>query len=660
MDYLALEASLDQYQRLYYAADPDEYAAKHDLTPISDLEYDQLVTRLTHYYSLHPDQQPTDSILNRVAVLDANTLAKVTHEVPMLSLPKAMNLDELYGWFDIMRIQGVTQLCSDEKVDGFAVELCYVNGLLTQVVTRGSGTEGEDITASVAMQASIPTVLSLTGTLRVRGECYMLNDVLPTVNTRRIQRNKEPYKNVRNGISGCLRNKDSSWLVGDEAHFKAYGLIHEGLGAQGEALIDFPAAMSFLRHHGFETVETVSWDLIHPSFLANLGTWITVWEAKRSALGYDIDGLVFRAALFNDQQRLGVSRTVPNWSIAYKFTAVEKETAVLDVIMTYGDKGNITPVAILEPVDLMGATISRCTLHNLDEVETLGIEIGDVVLIHRGGDVIPKITKVVRHTPNSRTIVFPKQCPSCQAPTQRQGPFLRCSNSNCSSLQLGLLNAFVQTLDIEDLGTSTLAQLVDQGYVRTPADLFRLTTADFQQLERIGLKTATKLVDRITAAKQRSLGIVIAALGIPKISISRGEQLAQRYPSLDALLHATVAELQALEGFGPELANGITTWCNQPTNQAFVLDLKSQGVGQLPTPNSTGPLTGKSFCFTGTLSRPRGYYESLVKQHGGQLSSVKKGLSYLVVGTDAGSKLSKATQLQITILDETAFTALLP
>ena len=668
-DYLKRMAWLgDELNRHIYA-----YHVK-DAPTIPDVEYDRMFSELQQLELAHPEAVSQDSPTFRVGAAPLPEFKQVTHTVPMLSLNNAF-ADEDIDNFDRRVREGLSapqvDYAAELKFDGLAISLRYENGIFVQAATRGDGATGEDVTANIRTIRSIP--LRLHGTdvprvLEVRGEVLMFKADFKNLNARQRDAGDKEYQNPRNAAAGSLRQLDSRVTSSRNLSFFTYGIgALEGaaMPASHSALLDWYAQLG-LPVSGERRVVTGAAGLL--AYYRDIG-------ARRASLAYEIDGVVYKVDRVEDQQQLGFVSRAPRFAIAHKFPAEEALTQVLDITVQVGRTGAITPVARLAQVFVGGVNVVNATLHNEGEVRRKDIRIGDTVIVRRAGDVIPEVVSFVadRRPPDAREFVMPQACPVCGSPIVRaeDEAVARCSGGPalCSAQKKGALMHFVsrRAIDVEGLGDQLIEQLVDKGVINNAADLYTLDKERLLGLERMAAKSAQNVLDALQKSRETTFARFIYALGIRNVGESTAKALAQHFGSLPALLHAAAWEggLQLLEvaDVGPVVARSITEFLTDPANLALVEALSGQlrWTDGAHVMTAGGQFAGKTFVLTGTLpTMGRDEAGAMIEAAGGKVSgSVSKKTSYVVAGADAGSKLAKAQELGITILDEAALVALL-
>jgi DNA ligase (NAD+) len=654
------QAIIDEVERL--RREVEEHNARYyveDAPTISDEEYDALFRRLVQLEERHPTLRSPTSPTQRVGAQPAQRFAPVHHAVPMLSLDNAMD-EEAFREFDarvrrLLRTQDPIDYVAEPKLDGLAVEVVYVDGALTVASTRGDGFTGEDITANARTIATVATRLREHGShpvprrLDVRGEVIFPRADFERLNAERTAAGEPPFANPRNAAAGAQRPLD--------IFFHSFGVVE---GAEFTSHWDFLRALE-------------AWGLrTNPENRRCRGADAIVEyhrhiAARRDALGYEVDGIVAKVDGLDLQRRLGEVSRSPRWAVAYKFKAQRGQTTVCDIIASVGRTGVLTPVAQLEPVAVGGVTITSASLHNMDEVRRKDVRIGDTVIVERAGDVIPYVVEVVREQRTGAETEFemPAQCPVCGSAVMREegAAAYRCIDLQCPAQRREVIRHFASkhALNIDGLGEKLVAQLIQAGLVRDIADLFRLDVAQLADLERMGTKSATNLVNEIQAKRTPPLDRLVYALGIPQVGERTAALLAERFGSLDALAAANEEALTSIRDVGPETAREIRAFFALPENQDTLRKLRQfvhpQAVKRQPR---GGPLHGKSLVITGTLSAPRDDVIARIEAAGGKVTgSVTRKTDYVVAGDEAGSKLDKARKLGVTVLDEGGLDALL-
>ena len=641
-----------------------------DNPTIPDAEYDRLFHQLKALEAAHPELITADSPTQRVGAKPLSGFAQIRHEIPMLSLDNAFSDEEFYAFVKriedrLIRLPEPLTFCCEPKLDGLAVSILYVNGVLTQAATRGDGTTGEDITANIRTIRNIPLQLLMDNPparLEVRGEVFMPHAGFERLNQQALEKGEKTFANPRNAAAGSLRQLDPKITSKRPLVLNAYGIgIAEG--------VDLPNThydrLQWLKSIGIP---------VNPEIRLCNGTdevldFYRDIQNKRSSLGYDIDGTVLKINDIALQEKLGFISKAPRWAIAYKFPAQEELTRLNDVEFQVGRTGAITPVAKLEPVFVAGVTVSNATLHNGDEIERLDIAIGDMVVIRRAGDVIPQIIGVLhdRRPADARPIIFPKTCPVCDSAIVRiEGEAVaRCTGGLfCAAQRKEALKHFVsrKAMDIDGVGGKLIEQLVDRELVHTPADLFKLDLTTLTRLERMGTKSAENALASLEKAKNTTLARFIFALGIREVGEATALNLANHFKTLEALQNADLEALQQVPDVGEVVANRILAFWHEPHNVAVVNDLIAQGVHweTVETKEVTeNRFKGKTVVLTGTLTQMgRNEAKALLQDMGAKVSgSVSAKTDFVIAGDAAGSKLTKAQELGVTVLTEEEFLA---
>lgn len=653
-----LREQLAYHGHRYYVDDNPE---------IPDAEYDRMMQQLLALEAQHPELMTVDSPSQRVGGKPLDGFTQVTHELPMLSLDNAFNDEELQAFEKRMQDRLVASpslsYCCEPKLDGLAVSLMYENGVLVQAATRGDGTTGENITTNVRTIRSIPLKLQGKGwpaRLEVRGEVFMPKKGFDELNERALKKGEKTFANPRNAAAGSLRQLDSKITATRPLSFYAYSVgIVEGL----ELASSQYDRLEQLKGWGVPMCPEIRQ-------LENLNEVIAYYQdigEKRQALPYEIDGVVIKIDDVATQEQLGFVARAPRWAIAYKFPAQEEMTRLNNVEFQVGRTGAITPVAKLEPVFVGGVTVSNATLHNADEVERLGVMVGDTVIIRRAGDVIPQIVSVVesRRPEGAEAIVFPTECPVCESKVERvEGEAVaRCSGGLfCQAQRKEALKHFVsrKALDVDGCGEKVIEQLVDREMVATPADLFKLSAGVVTVLERMGPKSAQKLVDSLAKSKLTTLPRFLYSLGIREVGEATAANLANHFETLEAISKATKEQLIEVPDVGDIVAEHLSNFFQEEHNMAVINDLLEVGIHwpaiEKPQEGVELPLEGKIVVLTGSLSQlTRSDAKAALQSLGAKVTgSVSKKTDLLVAGEAAGSKLAKAQDLGIDIWDEQA------
>ncbi|MCB9707304.1 MAG: NAD-dependent DNA ligase LigA [Myxococcales bacterium] len=648
----ALRAAITHHDVQYHVLQAPE---------ISDAEYDTLYRELIDLEAQFPDLVVPDSPTQRVGGMASGALfSPVSHSKRLLSLDNAFDLDELQAWQErVHRILGHgTDYVCEPKIDGLSVALVYENGVFARGATRGDGMTGENITANLRTLRGLPLKLkplpNMPKWLEIRGEAFLNISDFEAMNRELGERGEPLFANPRNTAAGLLRQKDSRVTASRPLRLYCHGLVFS-IGRAFESHWD---VLSFCSEAGLP---------VHPlaSRCANLDSaveYVRALESKRHTLAHEIDGAVIKVDPIADQEELGVTSKAPRWAIAFKYPAEEKTTKLNDIMVSVGRTGAVTPFAVLEPVYVGGATVSLATLHNEDDIKRKGVLIGDTVHVRRAGDVIPEVVAPVigLRTGNERPFEMPTRCPSCQEPLIRapEEAVVRCINVECPAQRLGRLVHFASrgALDITHLGERTSAQLLDLGLVHDPADIYRLTQSDLQKIAGFRDKAIANLLTAITQSKSQPLHRLIYGLGIHHVGAATARLLTDHYPSIDALMRAPEKALADIEGVGPVIAQSVHQYFSRPQTRELIDKFRAAGVtlDGPQRPRGKGPLAGKTFVLTGSLQGlSRDQAKERIEALGGKVQSgISKRTEFLIVGDNPGSKLQKAIELGIAVLDE--------
>lgn len=629
---------------------------------ITDAEYDSLLLQLKQLEQRFPELLTPDSPSQTIGIKPETTFAPITHPTALYSLDNAFGPDDLRSFEDrIWRTLGAKQeleYALEFKIDGLSVNLFYQQGVLQWAATRGNGQIGEDITPNALTVAGIPRRLDFKGDLEVRGEVYLPVSEFKQLNAELEEKGESPFKNPRNAAAGSLRQKDPkvSASRGLRAFWYAIGSGHDQLGLTHQT-----AVLAWLGQQGFSTEP-------HSETVIGAFGVQAAYErllAMRRSLDYDTDGLVLKVNDLALQRELGFTAKSPRWGIAYKFPAEEKVTRVLSVSFQVGRTGRITPVGELQPVSIEGSTVSRVTLHNESYIAELSLKVGDQVLVHKSGGVIPEVIRVLSEHRNGteQELAWPTHCPECQTTLVLEGKIHRCPNPLCPAKAFEAIRHFAsrRAMDIQGLGDKLIEQLLAQGRIKDVADLYRLQAYELSELERMGRKSAANLLEQIEKSKSLGLERVLFALGLPLVGESTAKVLARRFGHIQALVQATPQDLMQVEDVAQTTANQVYAALQQPQMQGLISRLQSLGVSFEARMQPVGEaLKGLSFVITGELSQPRDQVKQRLESLGAKVSSsVSRQTSYVLAGEAAGSKLQKALDLGVTVLDEAALEALI-
>jgi DNA ligase (NAD+) len=655
-----LRKQLQRHNYLYYVEAKPE---------ISDLEFDKLLRELEDVEKAHPELVTADSPTQHVGGEPIDKFRTVTHRVPMLSIDKAVSPDELRE-FDgrVRKLLGKEKVryVVELKIDGVAVSLTYTDGVLTLGATRGSGQRGDDVTHNLKTVRGVPLRLNTDKPpirFEARGEVYMTRADFARLNEEEAAKGEEAYANPRNLTAGSLKQLDSRLVAKRRLRLFSYSIGNVDELPVGTHL----DALALLRSYGFPTnPETKAFDTIEEVI-----AYCESWGDRRLELPYDTDGMVIKVDDFAQQRRLGSTSKAPRWAAAFKFQAEQAITKLKAIEIQVGKYGELTPVAILDPVQLCGTTVSRSTLHNAAELERKDIRVSDQVVVVKRGEIIPKVEQSLHELRkgDEKIFKFPAKCPVCGAPTLREkdDPAFHCTaTATCPAQLQGRIESFArrERMDVEGIGEKLAEQLVKSGLVKSVADLYRLKKEQVKPLERMGDLSAQNLLDGIEASKGRGLARLLAGLSIYGVGDAMAALLAEAFPSIDLLLAASTEELARVKGFGPRRAESIYTFFHSTAGEKLVQDLRDAGVKLTEDvrPKAAGsPLTGKTVVVTGTLEHyKRAEIEALIRSLGGNASgSVSKKTDYVVYGEEAGSKLDKAKQLGVRTLTEAEFDKLI-
>jgi len=652
----ALREKIRHHEHLYYVLDKPS---------ISDAEFDLLMNELKQLENQDPSLITFDSPTQRVGGKPREGFVKVPHSSPMLSLDNTYNQEDLRDWerrvHELSGRKDIEYVC-ELKLDGMSLALRYEDGHLVHGITRGDGTTGEDVTLNVRTVRSVPLSIpkeklkkaGIPPNFEVRGELLMPLAAFKRMNEEREKQGLSVFANPRNATAGTVRQLEPSITAQRRLDYFGYMLLQNGrtyFDRHWETLNALEAA-------GFKVnmrrALAKNFEAVH--------AFISEWEGKRESLPYEIDGIVVKVDRVSLQDELGFTGKAPRWAIAYKYAARAGVTQVEDILVQVGRTGKLTPVAALKPVPIGGTTVSRATLHNMDEIERLGVKIGDWVEVERGGDVIPKVTRVVEdkeHPRGHKMFHMPEKCPVCGGKVVRTEGEAdhRCVNANCpAKLRETILHfASRHVMNIEGMGDALVNQLTDRAMVNNVADIYKLTKDDLLNLERMGEKSAQNVLGEIEASKKLPLERVIFGLGIRFVGERTAQFLAEHFGSMDALMKSSEEELLEVEEVGPRIAASILEFFREPKNRELIEQLRRAGLSFTGKKKERGTrLVGKTFVLTGTLAHmTRDQAKKLIEDAGGRVAgSVSKKTDYVVAGSDAGSKLDKAKELGVAVIDE--------
>jgi DNA ligase (NAD+) len=640
---------------------------------IEDAVYDQLYRELQQLENQYPELVAPDSPTQRVGEKPATQFLSVRHNVPLYSLENAFNIEELKAWEGRWRRQapnvGEVEYVCELKIDGSALALTYENGVLVRGATRGDGVTGEDITQNVRTIRSIPLRLnvetlrenSLPERIEVRGEAFLPLEVFKQINQERQKVGEAVFANPRNASAGTLRQLDSRTVARRRLDFFAYTLHIPGRDDASIANTQWEA-LELLQKLGFRVNPNHK---LCPS-VENVAEYYEYWDTERLNLPYMTDGVVVKLNYFKLQEQLGFTQKFPRWAIALKYAAEEAPTRVENIAVNVGRTGALTPLAQMRPVQLAGTTVSRATLHNADRIAQLDIRIGDTVIVRKAGEIIPEVVRVIKELrpADAQTFVMPSHCPVCSSAVIREmgEAVTRCVNASCPAILKGAIEHWVSrdALDIRGMGEKLVHQLVDKGVVHSVADLYNLTEDKLCALERMGKKLAQKLVEAIAQSKNQPWSRVLYGLGIRHVGSVNAQLLTQKFPTVEQLAEASQADIETVHGIGEEIAQCVHQWFHNSANQTLISRLKDAGLQfagaleETTVSQSHQKFAGKTFVITGTLpTLKRDEAKGLIQKAGGKVTdSVSKKTDYLVVGEEAGSKLTKAQELGVSQLSE--------
>lgn len=656
-----LRREIRHNEYLYYVLDAPE---------ITDAEYDRMMVRLRELEARYPDSVPADSPTQRVGGRASSQFTEVRHLEPLLSLGNVFSAEELRAFDERVRsglpAGSKVEYVMEPKIDGLACSLIYENGKLVRAATRGDGVVGENVTANVRTIRSIPLTLkvpegeAVPELLDVRGEVYMPRQAFMRLNEQRAERGESEFANPRNAAAGSLRQLDPQVTASRSLSFFAYYLVGEGAQPKHSESLALLARYGFKVSENYKVVENIDEAI----------KYIGDFNELRQGLSYDTDGAVIKVNDVYQQRILGATGKDPRWATAYKYPPEQAETTLEDIDWRVGRTGVLTPTAVLTPVKLSGSVISRATLHNEDFIRAKDIRIGDRVVINKAGEIIPEVLRVVveKRTGDEKEVEIPSLCPECGWRVERQGEeaAIRCTNPHCPALGREGLIHFVSrdAMNIDGCGPSVINALLDAGLVRDAADLYSLRKDDLLKLERMGEKSADNLLAALAESKKNELDKLLFALGIRHVGAKVARILATEFGSMEKLQQAQPEELAQIRDIGDKIAESAVTWLNVPANIDLVERLAAAGLTMTFTPPASqedNPFFGKTLVFTGTMpTLGRAEAKTMAQDVGAKVSgSVSKKTDYVIAGAEAGSKLGKAQQLGVTVIDEAEFLHLL-
>ena len=641
---------------------------------MEDGVYDRLYRQLQDLEAEHPELITPDSPTQRVGDKPAAKFNSVKHHIPLYSLENAFDSEELAKWEtrwqkQLEQVPEFNYVC-ELKIDGSAIALTYENGILVRGATRGDGVTGEEITQNIKTIRTIPLKLNLDNfkkppaRVEVRGEAFLPLDIFAAINQERTKLGEALFANPRNAAAGTLRQLDPKIVAERKLNFFAYTLHIEA--AESNQIDSQWSSLQILQQMGF---------LVNPNrqlcqSLGEVAAYFQQWDSGRKTLPYMTDGVVVKLNDYQLQQQLGFTQKFPRWAIALKYPAEETPTVVKDIIVNVGRTGAVTPMAVMEPVQLAGTTVQRATLHNSDRVAELDLRVGDTVVIRKAGEIIPEVVKVLTDLRPSGTVAYqmPRNCPECGSTLVRPADeaVTRCVNSSCPAILRGSIIHWASrnALDIRGLGERIAILLIENNLVTSVADLYSLTVEQVASLERMGTKSAQNLIEAIAESKHQTYDRLLYGLGIRYVGSVNAKILTQSFPTIEELSQASFEAIEAVYGIGEEIAQSVFEWLRTASNQSLIEQLKASGlkfVAASPTINNNQVFAGKTFVITGTLpTLKRDEAKKLIEQAGGKVSgSIGKKTDYLLLGENAGSKLAKAQKLGVAQLSEAQFLELL-
>lgn len=642
-----LREEIKYHNDLYY---------NHDAPEIDDFTYDKMLRELENLEAEFPELITEDSPTQKVGGQAGEKFSPVEHAVPMESLHDSFSFDELRD-FD-RKVREVTvnpKYVVEPKIDGLSVSVEYRNGVLSRASTRGDGVTGEDVTDNILTIKSLPHRLkNAPAFLEVRGEVYMSFESFLALTKRQEEKEEKPFKNPRNAAAGSLRQKDSKITAERNLDILVFNIQQ----IDGETITSHEQSLEYIKSLGIPTA-------FHKSFcdIEDVITEINEIGDNRGNYCFAIDGAVVKVDDFSTRDELGSTAKFPRWAEAYKYPPEEKETTLLSVEINVGRTGVLTPVGIFEPVLLAGTTVSRATLHNIDFITEKDIRVGDRVLIRKAGEIIPEVLSVVSHGENTEPFEFPKLCPSCKSPVSREEgeAAIRCTNTDCPAQLMRHLIHFVSrdAMDIDGLGPAVLEKLVEAELIKSPADLYKLTVDDVLTLENKKEKSANNLINALEKSKDNELYRLVFALGIPHIGLKAAQLVCSEFTTIDELMNADAQEINTIDGFGEIMADSLVQYFSLDSTKHLINELKAFGVKMKPAEKKKegGVFEGKTFVLTGTLpTMSRKEASKIIEDNGGKTSSsVSKKTDYVLAGEAAGSKLTRAQSLGVTVITEEEF-----
>jgi len=648
-----LRELIEHHNYLYYTLDQPE---------ISDAEWDKLFRDLQDLEAKYPGLRTPDSPTQRVGGVVLEGFVKVRHRQPMLSLGNAFEEEELRAWHRRVTsgVGGNVEYVSELKIDGLAMSLTFEKGKLTIGATRGDGATGEDVTSNVRTIRTVPLTLArgvkgIADIIEVRGEVYMPKSVFAELNQRMAEEGKAGYANPRNTAAGSIRQLDTKLVAERKLAMFMYAMDPAGTARTHAQVLERLKELGFRVNPHYKVHKTIE----------SVLDYIEEWREKRHELDYETDGVVLKVNDLGQQQELGFISREPRWALAFKYPPEQEETLLRDIQINIGRTGAATPFAMLEPVFVSGSTVSLATLHNEDDIKRKDVRPGDTVIVRKAGDVIPEVVGPVlsKRPKTAKPWKMPKNCPRCGTELVREpGEAVRyCVNPECPSRIFESMTHFVYVMDIDGLGERTVWQMLEKGMVRTPPDFYRLKKEDLLQLEGFADKSAEKLLASIGRSKNTTLPRLLGAIGVRHVGWTTAELLGREFGTVEKLERADLERLKSVEGIGDVVARAVHDFFQNPGARDLMHQLLAVGVKpEPPPPPIKGPLTGKTFVITGTLSEPRSRFEQMIREKGGTAAdSVTKKVDFVVLGDNPGSKLAKAQKFGIEIIDENKLRKLL-
>ncbi|PCJ58852.1 MAG: DNA ligase (NAD(+)) LigA [Planctomycetota bacterium] len=653
-----LQTEIELHNENYY---------KNNKPEITDYEYDQLINKLKKLEEAHPEIRNSISPTLKVGDDTSGKFPTVEHKLPMLSIENTYNFEEIRD-FDKKVTKALGQqtkgyVC-ELKIDGLAASLWYENGHLTKAATRGNGVTGEEVTDNIKTITVIPhkttdAKIKTTNFMEVRGEVYLPKSIFQKINKNRIEKEQQPFANPRNAAAGTLKMLDAEIVKSRELSFFSYSLgYHENISDKIKSHWDFT---QHIKKEKFPVNPNTTLCITIDDVIA----FCEKWSTGRDELDYETDGIVIKVNDFKEQEFMGATSKAPRWLVAYKFPAEQKMTKLIDVILQVGKTGIITPVAILEPVHLAGTTVSRATLHNFTEIEKKGLKIGDTVLVQKAGEIIPQVLRSIpeKRKGNEIDIHPPKECPVCHSKAIKEGEIeFKCSNTNCSAVLRNKLVFFASKdgLDIEGLGPAVIDLLLETDQIKNASDLYHLEKDNLRDLERMGEKSVNNLLKQIEISKEKPLSKILSALNIPQVGKQTARHLAKHFGNIDDLISCPLDDLITLEDIGETTAQLMLDYFANEENMTLINNLRNAGLNFTEEKDSFDEenfFFNKTFVITGTMeAMGRTQAKEKVQSLGGKVAgSVSKNTDYLIAGEKAGSKLKKAEDLGVPVLNEQEF-----